>query len=983
MNFLIGLLLLITMAQNKGYQGKYDDSIVSKAGQYAPNKVGSPVQAMEEEYAYQRKERERTQQMIQGNQKQALANLETGKKNAIQRGKELEQLGEFSETLTNKLIDIQHERNEAEYQKGLARYFTQGAPQEVVDKQDQGELAVSAADEELKSVAYKAEQDGAPTPVVRQLRGMSGWARLGYQAGLLQNGGLQYNSFMQQNKDKEYDIGLSAPVSLSSAEDSGERAAVQTALRQEYLAQYTGYNSAMLNKHLFPKMKEAEALAQVQWDKDQKTRLEADRKDEYDGYLMQQIKAGNGGQGLINALAQFKGDFGGNNRQTRKHALDFLNEAVKNRSITNAQVEQILQHRFQDNQGNWVTVEDKWPGEFNKLRDLARKADIDEATRRENEHKAEIIKYRQVMRDQEQKRYESGKGKYTETELKVILQDFEKDFPGAPIPDWLKDWTTQEDQRDEDLEDLLRQKQAMRQPLRWEDLRGLSDEKVAEWLPKIKADEGLVGVGGSTMKQGEKLVRRAVRDGFDLDSADDQLDTRGEMMVMRATSAWQNLFAERLRGGDNEMDAMEYATDKILKPLEKLGSDGKITQSPFYTYSGKSNKEQELNRKVQVINNAISADPKIMETGILPNTQEDLKNLQQFSETGKGDIPDIYKRIAAGRPGMDAFQVANTQLMATGNKPLVAGPIQQSFDQLDPSVKALLVYKPSNSRTTRAMYGGNSGGQDNWSNFLNMIASVESKGFGDYDAMNVPYSNQPYNSANHLGRGLSSMTIGEVLELQRTDKVHAAGRYQFTSHQGTLREAMREAGLKEDDAFSPENQDKLAVARARWRMRVDGGMAGLRREWVGLNNVPDAQLRPAMNGLVDTNSVYNQKENMTPGVARRVYTTGNIGPTSTGQHLDVKQVGGGYFEYGALDDYVEVDDPEMGRVPLSGVPQTGDWKSHTRRGSHGRDYGTYSGTPVYVKNGAEMISSVPTEHGDKVTIQLPDGRQFTFLHGTR
>jgi hypothetical protein len=138
-----------------------------------------------------------------------------------------------------------------------------------------------------------------------------------------------------------------------------------------------------------------------------------------------------------------------------------------------------------------------------------------------------------------------------------------------------------------------------------------------------------------------------------------------------------------------------------------------------------------------------------------------------------------------------------------------------------------------------------------------------------------------------------------------------------------------------------------------------------------------------MNGLVDTNSVYNQKENMTPGVARRVYTTGNIGPTSTGQHLDVKQVGGGYFEYGALDDYVEVDDPEMGRVPLSGVPQTGDWKSHTRRGSHGRDYGTYSGTPVYVKNGAEMISSVPTEHGDKVTIQLPDGRQFTFLHGTR
>ena len=38
-----------------------------------------------------------------------------------------------------------------------------------------------------------------------------------------------------------------------------------------------------------------------------------------------------------------------------------------------------------------------------------------------------------------------------------------------------------------------------------------------------------------------------------------------------------------------------------------------------------------------------------------------------------------------------------------------------------------------------------------------------------------------------------------------------------------------------------------------------------------------------------------------------VYTSGNIGPTSTGPHLDVKQVGGGRFEETALDDYVVVD----------------------------------------------------------------------------
>ena len=203
---------------------------------------------------------------------------------------------------------------------------------------------------------------------------------------------------------------------------------------------------------------------------------------------------------------------------------------------------------------------------------------------------------------------------------------------------------------------------------------------------------------------------------------------------------------------------------------------------------------------------------------------------------------------------------------------------------------------------------------------------------------------------------------------------------------GTLAETVRLAGMSLDDAFSPENQDRLALARARWRINQGTGMTGLRNEWVGLNAVPNMVLQPftRMFDKVDTSSPYNQPEMLTPGVAKAVYTTGDIGtgPHYTGQHLDVKRSDGSYFEYGDLDEFVEIDDPEFGRVPLSRVPQTGDWQSHTRRGSHGRDYGTYSGSKVYLKNGAKVVSSQPTANGDLLTIQLPDGRQFTFLHGT-
>ena len=69
------------------------------------------------------------------------------------------------------------------------------------------------------------------------------------------------------------------------------------------------------------------------------------------------------------------------------------------------------------------------------------------------------------------------------------------------------------------------------------------------------------------------------------------------------------------------------------------------------------------------------------------------------------------------------------------------------------------------------------------------------------------------------------------------------------------------------------------------------------------------------------------KLRISPSVAAAVYETGNIGPTSTGQHLDVKRTDGSYFEYGDLNNFVDVEDKDFGRVPLGKVPETGDWNS--------------------------------------------------------
>ena len=153
------------------------------------------------------------------------------------------------------------------------------------------------------------------------------------------------------------------------------------------------------------------------------------------------------------------------------------------------------------------------------------------------------------------------------------------------------------------------------------------------------------------------------------------------------------------------------------------------------------------------------------------------------------------------------------------------------------------------------------------------------------------------------------------------------------------------------------------------------------QEWEGLKKVDPAYLTDVMQ-QVRTN-LQNERfdvERMRPEI---VYRVGNIGPTSTGSHLDVKDVKGTFFGRKSLDEYIGFQTAE-GITPLSaGVTVSGgEFGASRSYGQHlGWDYAMPAGTPVVLRNGARRISSVRTEHGEKLTIGLPDGRRFTFLHG--
>jgi len=107
---------------------------------------------------------------------------------------------------------------------------------------------------------------------------------------------------------------------------------------------------------------------------------------------------------------------------------------------------------------------------------------------------------------------------------------------------------------------------------------------------------------------------------------------------------------------------------------------------------------------------------------------------------------------------------------------------------------------------------------------LDIISGPESG--GSYNAMNQGTINDKIvgstlNSESKIGKNLTDMSIGEVLQRQQwlmnksnpqvsNYGVYAAGRYQFIPN--TLPGVMKSAGLTPQDKFSPENQDLMAIA---------------------------------------------------------------------------------------------------------------------------------------------------------------------------
>ena len=317
---------------------------------------------------------------------------------------------------------------------------------------------------------------------------------------------------------------------------------------------------------------------------------------------------------------------------------------------------------------------------------------------------------------------------------------------------------------------------------------------------------------------------------------------------------------------------------------------------------------------------------------------------------------------------------------------------------------------------------------------LNRIANKEAGPWG-YDAANEgsydTAGTQPINSGSgteKYGRALTDMTVGEILDLGAKGDIHAAGRYQFIH--STLKEQVEKHGVPLDAKYDERVQDYITLAYMRQNPTAwvginqkDPGALGKIKEaaqeplppapWLGgtdprvmmrdMRKNNPRQFNIIMNKASSPNmvrgaiiDVYGPQAGLVSTAPKKVYTTGNLGWGSTGDHVDIKPVSPGdvYANRNLpmtrteLDQYVAVA-TSSGLKPLSqAMIMTASDADHRNRArsSHGIDFAHEKpNRELYLTNGARVIENYMPSGGEgshRLLIEVPGGKRYAFLHGT-
>jgi hypothetical protein len=618
-------------------------------------------------------------------------------------GKEWQQIGKLSETLNTTFVDMAKRQNEQEMQEGLMQAYVDGIPMDVQQGFNAQEAEMVKTNAELQHAGFQVEQQSGNASAGQQVRDMGGWRGYGYAMGLAQQGGAMYPAYYEQAKATTVVNINGKQVTYDNAANPAERAAVEAQIRRGYLGRFSGMNPVLLNKYLFNQMRSYEAQQMQSWAAGHAARLKSDRAEQQKDEMYAGMESGNAGQSVMNYIEFNKGELG--LKGARKGAFDTVEQFLADDNIPyhlrEAALQQIRNQEFIRNDGHKTTLGGAYGREMGRLEQALSNAQSETFSRRDQEKRAVQIQYEDKF-----KAAIAGGAKFTNYEIAQMKLDYSRDT-GEPAPQFYDTYVTQEESDVVQEEEILRQKRAARPGgyITSADLDGMSVATRAKYNSQARDGDANFAPSKEVIKKRDRNLRTWTNEKTGSQfGVEDTGTSEWNNMYDNAETAWNTAYAEAIQDGQTPTQAVLSANKAVedgfnfTNPKIKTEGVTVYNQKPTVSISQAQQREFDESRAF------LQANPQGYESQVIPGTEDSLAALKKYRDTGKGDIPHIYKRLSNAYKYLTPYDFANAQLRAAGEPELGSVPkAVELTGTLSPAAQELINFKPTVPRLQRAV----------------------------------------------------------------------------------------------------------------------------------------------------------------------------------------------------------------------------------------------------------------------------------------
>ena len=761
-------------------------------------------------------------------------NDNTAIKDAQNNGSNLKQLGALSKTLTEGLVERQKGVNEGEMLRGINDAYMNGVTAEELAEAEDVSNVHAESEKQDQQVISKVDAFSGD-----RIRKNSSWYEYGQHIGNIQNGSRSYAGYMTNAT-------AAGPITINGREISpnttnpSERSAWVAYHRSQFLAQYSQYKPALLSKHLFPSIQKHDQTSSMEWGAEQAAVIKRNRQVELKDEIFAAMKA-NDFDKVLGFQLKYANEFG-DVQKARTAAAKIIQDLVETGEVTREELDNYLSHRFNHKGSGETDVRTIFGRDYAGVMAALDRKDDKDFRISERDYKLKERAYEENVLRLIQEAEEAGEP-LTDEALAEI-----KGRAGTYDTSYLDNYKTRQDR---DVIEIQRRLTLLRSPngrgyLTPGDLEGVPYKILKEFGQQVKEDASIADGSTEYFGYAKKQINGYIKGSFVLELGEVPGTHKGqaEDMQMRAELDYKRKFTAAMRTGkySTTKDAHEAAMAEVKAEIQNIGSgiDDETSLKPSEYLSADIQASTQNQENLQLARADVRGGAN-MYNQVLSGSRPALEELQANRANNSSQIPLFYQLIADDIKNMTGWDVADAQLRASGDENgLTKPPAETLVDGLSPRVRNFLRNNHSPSRTYQGMITGDASER---ATVLSAIASVESAGYGNYDAYNKGGADGGYTAidpgnsregAGKLDTPISEMTLGDIMNRQNRRQLFAVGRYQFIP--STFKEVFNYGGFSPDDVFDQETQDRFAILRGRQRVSWHGqnNDAGIINEWKGL-----------------------------------------------------------------------------------------------------------------------------------------------------